>query len=84
MLKLTKYELRKNLLGIGIVAGIICVLQALFMFFCLTENLNYTSLFGGLLITDAEGCIVFESNSKTKCFQQAIAWIEGNECDNIF
>ena len=31
MLKLTKYELRKNLLGIGIVAGIICVLQALFM-----------------------------------------------------
>ena len=44
MLKLTKYELRKNLLGIGIVAGIICVLQALFMFFCLTENLNYTSL----------------------------------------
>ena len=33
----------------------------------------------GLLITDAEGCIVFESNSKTKCFQQAIAWIEGNE-----
>ena len=33
MLKLTKYELRKNLLGIGIVAGIICVLQALFMFF---------------------------------------------------
>ena len=27
----------------------------------------------GLLITDAEGCIVFESNSKTKCFQQAVA-----------
>jgi ABC-2 type transport system permease protein len=53
MLKLTKYELRKNLLGIGIVAGIICVLQALFMFFCLTENLNYTSLFGGLLIIAA-------------------------------
>lgn len=38
----------------------------------------------GLLITDAEGCIVFESNSKTKCFQQAIAWIEGNECENLF
>lgn len=53
MLKLTKYELRKNLLSIGIVAGIICVLQALFMFFCLTENLNYTSLFGGLLIIAA-------------------------------
>lgn len=53
MLKLTKYELRKNLLGIGIVAGIICVLQALFMFFCLTENLNYTSLFGGLLIINS-------------------------------
>ena len=53
MLKLTKYELRKNLLGIGIVAGIICVLQALFMFFCLTENINYTSLFGGLLIIAA-------------------------------
>lgn len=53
MLKLTKYELRKNLLGIGIVAGIICVLQALFMFFCLTENLNYTSLLGGLLIIAA-------------------------------
>ena len=53
MLKLTKYELRKNLLSIGIVAGIICVLQALFMFFCLTENINYTSLFGGLLIIAA-------------------------------
>ena len=53
MLKLTKYELRKNLLGIGIVAGIIFVLQALFIFFCLTENLNYTSLFGGLLIIAA-------------------------------
>ena len=38
----------------------------------------------GLLITDAEGCIVFESDSKTKCFQQAIAWIEGNECENLF
>ena len=38
----------------------------------------------GLLITDAEGGIVFESNSKTKCFQQAIAWIEGNECENLF
>ena len=38
----------------------------------------------GLLITDVEGCIVFESNSKTKCFQQAIAWIEGNECENLF
>ena len=37
-----------------------------------------------LLITDAEGCIVFERNSKTKCFQQAIAWIEGNECENLF
>ena len=38
----------------------------------------------GLLITDAEGCIVFESNSKTKCFQQAVAWIIGNECENLF
>ena len=38
----------------------------------------------GLLITDAEGCIVFESNSKTKCFQQAVAWINGNECENLF
>ena len=38
----------------------------------------------GLLITDAEGCIVFESNSKTKCFQQAVALIDGNECDNLF
>ena len=28
MLKLTKYELRKNLLGIGIVAGIILTIQA--------------------------------------------------------
>ena len=37
-----------------------------------------------LLITDAEGCIVFESNSKTKCFQQAVAWINGNECENLF
>ena len=23
----------------------------------------------GIIITDAEGCIVFESNSKTECFQ---------------
>ena len=38
----------------------------------------------GIIITDAEGCIVFESNSKTKCFQQAAAWIEGNECENLF
>ena len=38
----------------------------------------------GLLMTDTEGCIVFESDSKTKCFQQAIAWIEGNECENLF
>lgn len=38
----------------------------------------------GLLITDSEGCIVFESNSKTKCFQQAVAWINGNECENLF
>ena len=38
----------------------------------------------GLLINDAEGCIVFESNSKTKCFQQAVAWINGNECENLF
>lgn len=53
MLKLTKYELRKNLLGIGIVAGIIFVLEAFFMFFCLTKNLNYTSLFAVLLITAA-------------------------------
>ena len=38
----------------------------------------------GLLINDAEGCIVFESNSKTKCFQQAVAWINWNECENLF
>ena len=38
----------------------------------------------GLLITDTEGCIVFESDSKTKCFQQAVAWINGNECENLF
>ena len=38
----------------------------------------------GLLITDAEGCIAFESTSKTKCFQQAVAWINGNECENLF
>ena len=38
----------------------------------------------GLIITDAEGCIVFESNSKTECFQQAVAWINGNECENLF
>ena len=38
----------------------------------------------GIIITDAEGCIVFESNSKTQCFQQAVAWIEGNECENLF
>lgn len=53
MLKLTKYELRKNLLGIGIVAGIIFVLEAFFMFFCLTKNLNYTVLFSGLLMIAA-------------------------------
>ena len=28
--------------------------------------------------------IVFESDSKTRCFQQAVAWIEGNECENLF
>jgi hypothetical protein len=38
----------------------------------------------GIIITDAEGCIVFESDSKTQCFQQAVAWIEGNECENLF
>ena len=48
------------------------------------ENNLKVSTKDGLLITDAEGCIVFESNSKTKCFQQAIAWIEGNECENLF
>lgn len=45
------------------------------------ENNLKVSTKNGLLITDAEGCIVFESDSKTKCFQQAIAWIEGNECE---
>ena len=25
----------------------------------------------GLIITDAEGCIVFESNSKTECFAKS-------------
>ena len=48
------------------------------------ENNLKVSTKEGLLITDAEGCIVFESDSKTKCFQQAIAWIEGNECENLF
>lgn len=48
------------------------------------ENNLKVSTKDGLLITDAEGCIVFESDSKTKCFQQAIAWIEGNECENLF
>ena len=48
------------------------------------ENNLKMSTKEGLLITDAEGCIVFESDSKTKCFQQAIAWIEGNECENLF
>ena len=48
------------------------------------ENNLKVSTKNGLLITDAEGCIVFESDSKTKCFQQAIAWIEGNECENLF
>ena len=38
----------------------------------------------GIIITDQEGCIVFESDSKTRCFQQAAAWIEGNECENLF
>lgn len=38
----------------------------------------------GIIITDKEGCIVFESDSKTRCFQQAAAWIEGNECENLF
>ena len=50
MLKLTKYELRKNILGIGIVAGIIFALQALFMVFCLSKNINYTITFAVLLI----------------------------------
>ena len=51
--------------------------------FAKENNLNVGTK-EGLLVTDAEGCIVFESNSKTKCFQQAIAWIEGNECENLF
>lgn len=53
MLKLTKYELRKNVLGIGIVAGIICALQILFTFFCLTKKINYTVVFAVLLIVAA-------------------------------
>ena len=48
------------------------------------ENNLKVSTKEGLLITDAEGCIVFESNSKTECFQQAVAWIDGNECENLF
>lgn len=61
MLKLTKYELRKNVVGIGIVAGIICVLQVLFMFFCLSKKLSYTLTFAVLLMATSSVCyfIVF-------------------------
>ena len=30
----------------------------------------------GIIITDKEGCLLFESDSKTECFKQACAWIE--------
>ena len=53
MLKLIKYELRKNVLSIGIVAGIICALQALFMGFCIAKNANYTAVFMVLLVIAA-------------------------------
>ena len=48
------------------------------------ENNLKVSTKDGIIITDSEGCIVFESDSKTRCFQQAVAWIEGNECENLF
>jgi hypothetical protein len=51
--------------------------------FCKENNLKLGTK-EGIIITDTEGCIVFESDSKTKCFQQAAAWIEGNECENLF
>ena len=37
----------------------------------------------GLIITDSEGCLLFQSDSKTKCFAQAAAWIAGNECERL-
>ena len=48
------------------------------------ENNLKVSTKDGIIITDSEGCIVFESDSKTRCFQQAVSWIEGNECENLF
>ena len=32
----------------------------------------------GIIITDKEGCLLFESDSKTECFKQACAWIDKN------
>ena len=32
----------------------------------------------GIIITDKEGCLLFESDSKTECFSQACAWIDEN------
>lgn len=37
----------------------------------------------GVIITDNEGMKLFESNDKVKCFNQARAWINGNECENL-
>lgn len=48
------------------------------------NNLRMTTTNEGLIILDQEGCILFESNSKTRCFSQAAAWIDGNECENLF
>ena len=33
----------------------------------------------GIIITDKEGCLLFESDSKTECFKQACAWIDKKE-----
>ena len=32
----------------------------------------------GIIITDKEGRLLFESDSKTECFKQACAWIDKN------
>lgn len=45
--------------------------------FVKNENLGITTN-NGLIITDQEGCIIFQSNSLTKCFNQACEWIDGN------
>ena len=33
----------------------------------------------GIIITDKEGCLLFEGDSKIECFKQACEWIDKKE-----